>query len=190
MEEAMTDHSQCGESTWILENLKPEIGTFCEVGAFDGVQSSNTLLFEQLGWTGMVIEADPYLAAKCQQNRTCPTMCCAVGNPPGWRRFFINEEDRGLSGIDRPGKPVTMMAIRLDQILSMSRIQCVDLLSIDTEGTELEVWESIGWHRPRIIVMEYQTCSEPSQEVAIMDRMLKDGYSMAHKSQYNLIFTR
>ena len=45
----MTGFSQCGEDRWIAENLKPEIGVFCEVGAFNGIGCSNTLMFEELG---------------------------------------------------------------------------------------------------------------------------------------------
>lgn len=186
----MKSYSQCGEDLWVYENLKPPIGTFCEVGAFDGVQSSNTLFFEELGWRGLLVEADPLLAAKCQSTRSADTICLAAGTPTGWRDFFINTKDRGLSGLQRPGVKVSVLVRRLDDILADANFHDLDLLSIDTEGTELEVWTSIGLIRPRIVIMEYQTCDEPSQEDAITKVMTGDGYKLAHKTQYNLIFTR
>ena len=37
-------YSEFGEDRWIEENLKPAVGTFCEVGALDGIQSTETLI--------------------------------------------------------------------------------------------------------------------------------------------------
>ena len=186
----MKSYSQCGEDIWILENLKPPVGTFCEVGAFDGIQSSNTLLFEELGWRGLLFEADPLLAAKCQSNRSATTICLAVGTPTGLRDFFINTSDRGLSGLRRPGERFPVLVQRLENILDLCGFSELDLLSIDTEGTELEVWTSIGLIRPRIVIMEHKTCDEPSQEHQISTVMHGDGYNLVHKTQYNLVFTR
>jgi FkbM family methyltransferase len=184
METSMKSYSQAGEDNWIMENLKPPVGTFCEVGAFDGVKSSNTMLFEEAGWTGLCIEADPFNAAICQINRKSPTWCCAVGL--GVRgEFCINEQDRGLSGFNRPGRRTMVIIMRLDLLLNY---KAPDLLSIDTEGTELEVWDSIGELRPKIVIMEYQTCDEPPQDAAIVKRMTADGYTEVHRTKHNIIF--
>lgn len=186
----MNSYSQCGEDKWILENLKPPIGTFCEVGAFDGVQSSNTLMFEELGWDGMLVEADPFLSAKSQGNRKCYSLCCAAGYS-GIRPFHINVKDRGLSGFTVSGTMTIMCpTFTLREIIYSVHWKCVDLLSIDTEGAELEVWESIGELRPQIVIMEHQTCDRPSNIEPILERMTKDGYREVHRTQYNLIFTR
>lgn len=182
----MKSYSQAGEDLWILENLKPPVGTFCEVGAFDGVMSSNTLLFEELGWTGFCVEADPFMAAQCQKNRKAQTWCCGAGIGD-YDTFYMNQEDRGLSGFDRPGQPIPVLIKRLDWLLGEA---LVDLLSIDTEGTELEVWESIGTVRPRIVIMEYKTCDEPPKDKAIVERMTADGYKEAHRTAHNLIFIK
>jgi hypothetical protein len=185
----MPFYSQCGEDRWIEENLKPDVGVFCEVGAFDGVISSNTKHFEEIGWTGVLVEADPYLAAKCRENRTALTWCCASGIPHTGA-FFINEQDRGLSGFNRPGRPNPTVCVPLKILLLSLGHFSVDLLSIDTEGTELDVWNSIGPIRPGIVIMEHQTCQEPSNLEPILARMIEDGYYEAHRTQYNLIFTK
>ncbi len=188
----MRDHSQCGESTWILENLKPPVGTFCEVGAFDGIRSSNTLLFEDLGWLGWLIEPDPLLAHYCRQNRKALTIEAAAVKEsqafgaPGYD-FKINQADRGLSGYKSLGTPVYVPHHRLDAML---KGMTPDLLSIDTEGTELDVWAGCGVIRPKIVIMEYQTCDLPPNDVPIVERMRKDGYTEVHRTQYNLIFRR
>lgn len=189
------DHSQCGESTWILENLKPEPGFFVEVGAFDGVQSSNTYLFEKLGWSGLLIEADPCLAGRAQEARRAPTLCCAVGYGK-IENFTINLTDRGLSGF-LAGYPanhrvIPVVTLTLGRILDCLGIESVDILSIDTEGSELHVWASLlGVPKlPKIVIMEYQTCDNPPNDEVILRQMTNDGYREVHRTKYNLIFAR
>lgn len=184
----MTFHSQCGEDKWILENLKPEVGTFCEVGAYDGVLSSNTKVFEDLGWTGILVEPDPLMAAQCWKNRKAQVWCCAVG----WEShgiFHVNESDRGLSGFDAVGSPLHVLVKHLNWLLIVSGIETLDLLSIDTEGTELEVWETIGSMMPKIVIIEHQTQDRPSKKAEILERLQRDGYKCVHETQYNLIFS-
>lgn len=183
--------SQEGEDRWIFENIGlPPHGTFVEVGAYDGVQSSNTLLFERMGWEGLCVEADPELVVKCQMHRAAMTIQCAVTSKPGEVSFYVNHDDRGLSGLTRPGKPIRSMGRRLDSILKAAKMTELDVLSIDTEGTELDVWDSLGTIRPRVVIMEHQTCDLPSQESPITRRMAADGYVKVHRTQYNLIFRR
>jgi hypothetical protein len=185
----MEFHSQCGEDRWIIENLKPDIGCFCEVGAYDGILSSNTKVFEDLGWSGIAIEADPYLAAQCWENRRCETWCGAVGSV-GHAYLKINKTDRGLSGLVVSGVPMLSVVKRLEWFLTRSGLTKLDLLSIDTEGTELDVWRTRGAFDPRILIIEYQTQDWPSQKGEILEAVQSDGYKCVHTTQYNLIFVR
>ena len=77
----------------------------------------------------------------------------------------------------------------LSHMLHFSGFSELGLLSVDTEGTELEVWQSIGKIRPHIVIMEHQTFNEPSQIDAIVMQMTADGYKEVHRTAYNLIFT-
>ncbi len=182
-------HSQCGEDEWIVENLKPPTGIFCEIGAFDGITSSNTLAFEDMGWGGICVEADPFLASQLHQNRKCKTLCAAVGIEDLITTFSINESDRGLSGlIQQWNKEILVRVISLSEVLD--EVGECGILSIDTEGTELNVWESRGDYSPNIVIMEYQTRDLPSEETTILKQMSEDRYTLVHKTQYNLIFTR
>lgn len=184
--------SQHGEDAWITEHLiLPEKGIFVEVGAFDGILSSNTYYFEQKGWTGLLIEADPLNAGRCFGNRAADLVSCACGTDVGLKTFYINQADRGLSGLEREGKPCRVMVRRLDALIRIYLLkEHVDLLSIDTEGTELDVWESIGSIRPTIVIMEYNTLGLPLKDEAIIKQMVKDGYFQVHRTETNLIFLR
>lgn len=182
------NYSQADEDLWIMENLVlPAKGTFCEVGAYDGVEFSNTLAFEQAGWTGILIEPDPVQAGRCSLLRSNPTWCCAVGLDEGHAAFNVNADDGKLSGLSAAGRPIPVLVKRLDWLLEASGIKHLDLLSIDTEGTELDVYESLGCVRPRIIVIEYLTGFSPSRAAEITVRLAKDGYRVAHRTSWNLI---
>lgn len=192
----MTFHSQCEEDKWIVENLPvPDKGIFIEVGAFDGIQSSNTYHFEQLGWTGLLVEPDRELAAKCLVNRQAQVFCGAVTFQTGYRRFFINDADRGLSGLEREGRETWTYGVALAHLRQMYNLPYVDLLSIDTEGTEVDVLQSCDFsldpkYHPKIIIAEYSTLGLPSNEVKLIRELEEFDYKVRHKTLYNLIFTK
>lgn len=189
----MNYYSQHGEDKWIVENLKlPEKGVFVEVGAFDGVLSSNTLHFEEKGWTGLLVEPDPFNYAKCAFNRRNPVFACAVGIQDGLHDFHINLDDRGLSGLNRNGIIFKVEVRHLVDLLIVAGINDIDLLSIDTEGTELEVWQSLGIRRQlnpaKIVVIEHNTLGLPVQDELILNEMSKWAYKLVHKTACNMIF--
>lgn len=164
---------------------------FCEVGAYDGFKSSNTLLFEELGWEGILVEPIPRLAYVAQEKvggRRALTWCCAAG-PRGYRMMPVNRADLGLCGFDRPGDhQVPVVVCPLCELIKASGYEKVNLLSIDTEGTELDVWNTRGDYFPDIVIIEHQTCNEPSQADAINGRLTLDGYLQVHRTAHNLIF--
>ena len=189
----MNYYSQCGEDKWIEENLHPPMGNFCEVGAFDGVKSSNTKHFEEIGWGGLCIEADPFVAGQCCFNRKCWSMCATIGRNyvESFARFHINPDDHGLSGVAASGRQIITPVVRLDDALNTVWIAPnpnLYLLSIDTEGTELDVWSTIGNWRPHIVIMEYQTCDNPPKDKEIGKQMAYDMYEEVHRTQYNIIY--
>jgi len=54
----------------LLEFLQGEpAGFFIEVGAYDGVTQSNSVLLEKEGWSGLLIEANPASYARCVKAR-------------------------------------------------------------------------------------------------------------------------
>lgn len=185
----MAKYSQYAEDQWIIRNLElPEKGVFVEVGAADGIENSNTLRFEEMGWTGILIEPDARQFETLQRNRS-KTTCynCAISSINGDVPFFLNPVPT-WSGLNRQGLPTTVNSMRLDTLLwVMPRI---DLMSIDTEGTELDVWQSLGnVPKPTIVIMEYYTEGMESQPQLILTQMERDGYKLVHKTICNFVFT-
>lgn len=184
-------HSQFGEDRWIVENLPlPPKGVFVEVGAFDGVASSNTLFFEEEGWTGICIEPDPEIADRCNHNRKAFTFTCAIGSVPGESYFHVNDQDRGTSGLVRPetGRKIVVPVVRLDYLLDLWKPGRIDLLSVDTEGTESDVLRSLGSWRPTIIVAEFWSQPQTPRLDELDTEAFRIGYRRIHQTVANAIY--
>lgn len=189
----MSYHSQFGEDQWICEHLTKYMsgpGLFCEVGAFDGIQSSNTLHFEEEGWDGVCIEPLPRYARACRENRKCFVFPYAISCNTGMVNFFMHESDHGRSGLLSEGLRIEVHSERLEKLLECVNLEDIDLLSIDTEGTELDVWDSIGNLRPTVVIMEFLTWGRPPRDKEIVQRMKRDGYEEAHRTEANLILVK
>jgi hypothetical protein len=126
------------EDDGILEGIfrRLEIaGGFCvDVGAHDGLYMSNTAnLIRHHSWSGVLIE--------CSRSR--------------FRTLVKN-----MNGIDRVACVNTCVALSgadtLDNILDRARAPVdVDLLSIDVDGLDYHVWDSLCRHRPKVVIVEY-----------------------------------
>ena len=56
-------------------------GVFVDIGAYDGVTFSNTLMLErERGWTGVCIEPLPDVFAELRQNRGCVCVQACIGD--------------------------------------------------------------------------------------------------------------
>ena len=190
----MSLYSQYGEDSFIRQNLPlPDKGIFVDVGASDGKTISNTLHFEESGWTGLCIEADPRQQEALKANRKCKLAFCAASNKipkDGILQYGLKEW--GWSGLLRKdGRQIQVDGKTLRAILDENDIQRIDLLSIDTEGTELDVWDSLDVaRRPSIVIVEHDTGGMPSQAASLLMRFQADGYDLRHTTKGNFIFTK
>jgi FkbM family methyltransferase len=167
--------SQNGEDflLWTFFQSK-QAGFYVDVGAFDGIHLSNTLLFEQQGWEGICIEPHPQYFDLCRRSRphaTCLNLACVSDDSQAVVEFYT--EDLGLlsgilagrdedvrrrytrRGLEFKGFSKTLVpASTLNNVLSTyasDRLK-IDFISIDVEGTELEVLQGLDLSRfrPRI----------------------------------------
>ncbi len=193
--------SQCGEDKWLSDHWDelrlPEDGFFVEVGAANGIEFSNTYWLEHAkGWRGILIEPDPRHLIMDRRNSIIERL--AVGdravmslgltddpNLSGELRTAEskNPEFRALKRIDVP-------CLKLDYFLNKHAVDSLDLISIDTEGTEFDVWGTINlekW-RPRIAIIELSTWGCRDVSGRIVKQMYRDNYSLFRKTKYNGIF--
>ncbi|MFH1044067.1 MAG: FkbM family methyltransferase [Pseudomonadota bacterium] len=168
-----TFRAQNGEDRW-LDNLfgHKRNGFFVEVGAFDGINLSNSYHFEQIGWTGVLIEPDPDKAALCRSNRpgSKTYQCAAAGSPEISEVTFFRVESgevfsttkltsdhaRRIDHMGLASIPISVPARTLDTILQEAGAPAIDFVSIDVEGAETEVLRGFDIRRwkPAIVVIE------------------------------------
>jgi FkbM family methyltransferase len=159
---AVESFSQHGQDRFILENFFANRcdGVFIDVGAYDGITFSNTLLFERRGWSGICIEPVPLVFEKLRAARSVLCLNCAVSDSDGVAPFIdVDMPNFGkmYSGLKADYDPrhahlvqthatasrtIEVPAHRLDGILDEHKIRKVDYLSLDTEGSELKILKS------------------------------------------------
>ena len=165
-----------GETDRYIERFFEEgyIGNCIEVGAADGLIASNTKHFEDLGWNCLCIEANPENFEKCKINRK-KSVWCAVSNESGKEmEFTVCTLDGGnqtaISGLQIDKKlveshkqynpkfhTVKVPVKTLDLIIQENDFEKeLDIVSIDTEGTELDVLKGFHIERwlPKLFVIE------------------------------------
>jgi len=76
-------------------------GVAVEVGAFDGVNASNSYHFERKGWDCVLVEPNPDLAGLIRQSRPRAQLFeCAVGRKYGKMVLQIPEGDETLASLN------------------------------------------------------------------------------------------
>ncbi len=188
--------SQHGEDRWIDEHLAlPAVGVGVEVGCGRPVRFSNTYWLEKRGWDCVLIEADTRnIPALTTERRARVVHAAAVCAGTLGTVTLYQAADATLSSTRRgaPGKPIVVRAATLSTLLQEQGVGRIDLLSVDTEGTELDVLAGCDWarYRPAIVIVEYNTLGLPDVSEAVKDFMLRLPYRVAHKTPANLIFER
>lgn len=148
-------------------------GFFVEVGANEPASIySQTWHLEQLGWTGILIEPNRALFDELVRKRPRSkvyNVACSSPEKAGTAELKIpfmadGKIDTGKAAleteIDHAGFPAyqteSVKVVTLDSILNDNKIDRIDLLSIDVEGTELDVLRGfdLGRYRPRLILLE------------------------------------
>lgn len=170
----MRSYSQFGEDVELQKRFAPGYcGIAINVGATDGVAMDNTLHFEQSGWRVINIEANPNfypslcrnreIVVKCAAGRSNETTEFTVVTLDGWNQTAISglKIDQQLladhSYLNPQLTKVTVPVRTLDDIISdFPWVDRIDFVSIDTEGTELDVLHGfdIARWKPRYFIIE------------------------------------
>lgn len=148
-------------------------GFFVDIGAHDGISGSNTYFLENLGWSGVCVEPLKYIYDQLIVNRKCVCENCALWTKNGKVSFMsLSGYTQMLSGIVESYNPRHILRIKdelnyhggLSEIIevpsktfdSVVKVKNIDFLSIDTEGSELDILQTIDFdfYDIRVICVE------------------------------------
>lgn len=182
--------SQLRQDLFVLSQLDfKRGGFFVEFGATNGVDLSNTHLLEkQFGWSGVLAEPARSWHASLKKNRSAKIETSCVWRQSGCVLKF-NEAALGeLSTIDsfsaadfhekerKAGRTYDVETISLNDLLERHGApRTVDYLSIDTEGSELEILRSFDFSRHSFTVITCEHNYTPARE-EIHSLLTRQGY--------------
>jgi FkbM family methyltransferase len=172
----------------------PLNGIFVDVGASDGISGNNTYFFEKIGWQGLCIDADPSHHASLKENRRL-VETCAVSSVRGEVEFYRHNTDSTWSGIYPRGEdytPIKVQSRTLEDLLGLHDIDKIDLLDIDVEGSEIDVWNSFDpeLYQPEVVIIEYSDSRRCCNKTEIISVITEYPYNLAYTTPANLIFVR
>ena len=173
--------SQAGQDKVIKETFfnKKRNGFFIEIGAYDGITGSNCYHFEKyLNWDGIAIEPSSIQFEKLKKNRKCKLFNDAISDEVKEVEFTeVIEGLTQMSGINNnffennmniisnnrssKTKSFNIKTITFDQIVSKNTD--IDYLSIDIEGLEMAVLNSIKFDDYHIKVVSIENNIPESQ---------------------------
>jgi FkbM family methyltransferase len=170
--------SQYGQDKWVAEVLLPgkRNGIFADIGAHDGISLSNTFFLEnQLDWTGVGVEPMPHAAEKFRAARACQLVQGCVAETPGKRQFTVVPDADMRSGLKaKHGAQIEVKCHTLNELFDGHGLRHVDYLSIDVEGSELEILRSIDFSKVSINIIGVES---NHYDRRIFDLLSKNGYS-------------
>jgi FkbM family methyltransferase len=174
---AVPFHSQIGQDRFVFERYFADRrrGRFLDIGAYDGVTFSNSLFFEEeLGWQGICVEPLPDVFAKLKARRKAICLNCCIADydgvgefldaaPQGDARMLSGLVDNydprhlvGISSSNRKTRSLELPVRRLPPILDEHGFHSIDYCSIDTEGAEYQILQTIDFGRYRFSIMSIE----------------------------------
>ena len=167
----------------------PQGGFFVEAGAHDGVGDSQTLELGRAGWSGLCVEPSSAFAGLAR-NRKCKVDNSVLGEKDGLRLTFRELLGNAveLSGLvdcfgdhwDRDGRP---HADRLVETVSLTTLlerhgapPVVELLCLDTEGSELAILRGHDFARFRFLLIQVEHNGVAKRMIELSELLIPKGY--------------
>ena len=187
------------------------IGTFLEIGAFDGESFSNTSFLADNGWEGYYFEPLSEIAIECAMrhiNNNVKVIPCAVSNKDeiltlslaGMMTSARKDHVEIYEKLDWGGSKANQGILR--QVTAkgintiIKKLKSCDLLVIDIEGFEPVVMNEWDFSilKPKIMIIETRD-EDPDFPKYIQDeyrgmvyRIIDSGYKIKMRDGTNLIF--
>jgi FkbM family methyltransferase len=186
-------HSQIGQEQWVLDVYgDTHQGYFVDVGGYDGISNSNTLLLEKVHrWSGLIIEPDPLIFPQLESNRCVTLKNIAALTSLNHKSVFLSGGELGglVDYLQNDSHTETR-----NQLLEQGSIELVETkdlpgllkdaaapflieyLDIDTEGSELEILQEIDFNCWQFGLMTIEHAGVTEKREKIFDLLSRAGY--------------
>jgi len=121
----------------IFKKLKIKKGNFVEFGAWDGIKNSNTRKLFLNGWSGLLIESNHHRFEQLLQNYY------------GQKNIFLSN-----SHID---ENENLLDVEIQKTIN----DHIDFMSIDIDGLDIDIFDTIQQYLPTVICIEGGQILEP-----------------------------
>lgn len=202
MEEVNTS-GQFGQPVYVDEVLfkgQVQDGFFIEAGADDFETDSNTLLFElKHGWGGLLVEPNPTIFPKGftkQRKVWGSSTCLAIQPRPHISPFSQKVTFGGMAGIvnEADDESYDMQCFPLYSLIQATGGRTVNYLSLDIEGAEYLVLQTVPWEKVDIEVISLETNHVgevfPGTQKEVREYLEDKGYVLAATVEIDDIFVR
>lgn len=156
-------------------------GYFIEIGAADGKYLSNTYMLEkEFNWSGLIVEPAKMWAQEIVKNRKCDISFDCVYSESGISIEFNETEKPEFSKInfhnnDSPdyhedlriknNKIYNLETISINDLFEKYKVpKSINYLSIDTEGSEFEILNSLDFNSYDISIITVEHNFTPNRE--------------------------
>jgi FkbM family methyltransferase len=201
-------YSQWGQDKFMNEEFfhnKPD-GIFIDIGAHNGISYSNTKFFEELGWKGICIEPIPEVFKELKRNRKAHCLQGCISNFSGIAHFGeVVGNSQMLSGLVEKFDPIHQTRIvdaihsnqgsykvievncyLLNDILQEYGFSHIDYLTLDTEGGELDILQSIDFSKFNIDFIDV----ENNYGINFREFLISKGYRFVRIHEDNELYQK
>lgn len=200
--------SQLAQDLQVVEFYKQkQNGYFVEIGASDGISLSNTHLLEKgYNWKGICVEPLPNEFTKLKKNRSA--ICCnkAIYNTSERIVKFVIKDCSLCSGIlealdesvkidnvvykrganDDVHSVIDVTTITLnDLLLSSGAPHFIEYLSLDTEGSELEVLKSVDLNTYTFGIIDVEHNYVEPRRTQIRELLERNNYMFHSENKFD-----
>jgi FkbM family methyltransferase len=200
--------SQGGEDL-VLEQVFRFIGisrpTYIDIGAYDPIIGSNTYLFYRKGSRGVLVEPNPIMADRLSRGRPGDTVLnvgigvtdqreadfYVVGDRSQINTFSKEQADRYLEENENAIRKVLKIPlVNINKVLAEHFEGAPNLFSIDVEGLDLAILESLDFtrFRPQVFCVETLVYGTSQLLVEIFELMRANDYSVRGGNFVNTVF--
>ena len=187
--------SQICQDWFVLNSLNyKKNGYFVEIGAASGVDLSNTYLLEkEFNWTGILSEPSNHWRTTLVENRDCNIDFNCVYKSSGEKINFYETIEKEYSTIGKYSKQDNHFSKRksfkeyevetislLDLLDKYNAPRFIDYLSIDTEGSELDIILNFDFskYKFRVVTIEH---NNTENEIKIDKIFKENGYTKTYE---------